>query len=53
MKNRITIMMGNKWSAVCELFANGAFGADRQLKARHNEIPGVLCDDEQPKGGIR
>ena len=47
-------MMGNEWSVVCELFANGAFSADRQIKARHNESPGgVLCDDEQPKGGIR
>ena len=46
-------MMGNEWSVVCKLFANGAFSADRRIKARHNEIPGVLCDDEQPKGGIR
>ncbi len=34
-------------------FANGAFSTDRQAKARHNKVLGVLCDDEQPKGGIR
>ncbi len=31
-------MIWNDWSAVCELFANGAFSADRRVKARHNEV---------------
>ena len=39
MKIRKSIMIWNEWSAVCELFANGAFSADRQIKARHNEVP--------------